>query len=147
MAGIEKVCELSGEYASSDMYWYKHNQLQILPEYRKNFRGDKGTLFVIKTDDVLLDKVGGSTMSYSEALPSYGNWRVVPTYMYFYVTKNKALFGNVKGIYNNTTNDLPTVLRKIKRLTRDYNLKVIELEKFVTREEYIALHKILRSYQ
>ena len=39
MAGIEKICEYSGEYVGYKMYDYKKNQLQILSKYRKLFRG------------------------------------------------------------------------------------------------------------
>ena len=37
MAGIEKVCEISGEHPGGDMYGYKHNHIQIMPEHRKHY--------------------------------------------------------------------------------------------------------------
>lgn len=39
MAGIEKVCEFSGDYPGWLMYGYKRNSLQVKPEYRKHFKG------------------------------------------------------------------------------------------------------------
>lgn len=46
MAGIEKVCEYSGEYPGWLMYGYKHNHIQIMPKYRKEFRGAEHTLHI-----------------------------------------------------------------------------------------------------
>lgn len=48
MAAIEKVCEFSGEYPGHDMYGYKRNHIQIMPKYRKQFRGHEAVLFVFK---------------------------------------------------------------------------------------------------
>ena len=39
MAGIEKICEYSGEYAGWEMYVFKRNNIQVLPKYRKVFKG------------------------------------------------------------------------------------------------------------
>lgn len=50
MAGAEKVCEFSGEYPSWEMYKYKRNHIQIMPKYRKEFRGKNAVLYVIKRD-------------------------------------------------------------------------------------------------
>lgn len=38
MAGIEKICELSGKYQGGRMYGWKHNHIQVCPEYRDYFR-------------------------------------------------------------------------------------------------------------
>lgn len=50
MAGIEKVCELSGEYPGHIMYTMKRNHIQVLSKYRKLFRGHKATLYIFKCD-------------------------------------------------------------------------------------------------
>jgi hypothetical protein len=41
MAGIEKICEFSGNYPGWLMYDYKHNNLQIEPQWRKYFKNTK----------------------------------------------------------------------------------------------------------
>lgn len=44
MAGIEKICEYSGNYTGPDMYSYKRNHIQVESQYRKFFRGMKAVL-------------------------------------------------------------------------------------------------------
>ena len=56
MAGIEKICEMSGHHPGGIMWSYKRNQLQIMPEYRKLFRGAKHELRI---------KVEGEYLNYS----------------------------------------------------------------------------------
>lgn len=53
MAAIEKVCEFSGDYPGWIMHKYKRNHIQIMPEYRKEFRGHKAVLYVFKRKLVL----------------------------------------------------------------------------------------------
>lgn len=60
MAGIEKVCEFSGEYPGWEMYDYKRNHIQVMPKYRKEFRGKDAVLYVVKRD--LLVDYGNFTM-------------------------------------------------------------------------------------
>lgn len=48
MAGVEKVCEFSGEYPGYEMYKYKRNHIQVMPHYRKEFRGHEAVLYVFK---------------------------------------------------------------------------------------------------
>jgi hypothetical protein len=50
MAGIEKICEFSDEYVGPEMYAHKHNHIQVLPKFRKEFRGADAVLYVIKRD-------------------------------------------------------------------------------------------------
>lgn len=50
MAGIEKVCEFSGEYPGWEMYGYKRNHIQIMPKYRKEFRGHEAVLYVFERE-------------------------------------------------------------------------------------------------
>lgn len=56
MAGIEKVCEYSGDYGAYDMYRFKQNHIQILPEFRKEFREEKSVLYVFKRRYIVVDK-------------------------------------------------------------------------------------------
>lgn len=53
MAGIEKVCEFSGEYPGWEMYGYKRNHIQIMPKYRKEFRGHEAVLFVFEREYII----------------------------------------------------------------------------------------------
>lgn len=53
MAGFEKVCDLTGEFASSEMYRYKRNHIQIIPQYRSRFKGHKAVLNFSDTEYLL----------------------------------------------------------------------------------------------
>lgn len=48
MAACEKVCEFSGEYPGHEMYNFKRNHIQIMPKFRKEFRGHKATLHIFE---------------------------------------------------------------------------------------------------
>ena len=45
MAGIEKICEYSGDYHGWLMHGWKRDHIQVCPEYRKLFRGKDSILF------------------------------------------------------------------------------------------------------
>lgn len=64
MAAIEKVCEFSGEYPSWKMYEYKRNLIQIMPKYRKLFKGADHELHIWKPEKKVR---GGRTGAYSDA--------------------------------------------------------------------------------
>ncbi len=81
MAGIEKVCEFSGDYPGYEMYRYKRNSIQVCPEYRKNFRNAKHVLVVQKAEKQEMDKYyGSSTFKESDLEYSKGTrWEVIYT--------------------------------------------------------------------
>jgi hypothetical protein len=145
MAGIEKICEFSGDYPAHEMYGYKHNQLQIMPEYRKKFRGCKAKLY-ISFDEMRWISKWGSSSSYNA---DQMNWyeppftsekdfieyhknknkdRLIKSFNYVLVTKDKSLQGQVGGEYYNYTSDLKTVKRKLKRLLRcrDLDIEIVD---------------------
>ena len=101
MAGIEKICEYSGEYGGYKMYGYKRNGLQIMPQYRKLFRGCNASLYIRKENDNLID--------------------------YCLLVRDNHLQGKVHGFYFNWTTNTKAVIRKLKRITRNYKLKVVYL--------------------
>lgn len=59
MAGIEKVCEYSGDYPGSDMYRIKRNHIQIMPEYRRLFRYQPHVLFWLTPEPKWVHRWGG----------------------------------------------------------------------------------------
>ena len=63
MAGIEKVCEVSGICGSFSMYGYKHNHIQVVPKYRKQFRKARHVLVIRPTEYRVLDKNCSSTFN------------------------------------------------------------------------------------
>jgi hypothetical protein len=103
MAGIEKVCEYSGEYPGSDMYLYKKNSLQIMPKYRKLFAGREHTLYI---EDQGVD-------------PYF------KTRHYLFCLYVPSLPGRVEGCYYNYTSCIGTVKRKLKRMLRCKSLNII----------------------
>lgn len=128
MAGIEKICEFSGDYPAWAMYGYKRNQLQIMPEYRKLFRGATHTLYVQPTRKLWLYSFGGYTeYNLSNDWFTYIMGRVVQEYEYCLVVKDERLLGRVNGRYFNTTHDIATTKRKMKRLLRTKKLNVVNV--------------------
>lgn len=152
MAGIEKVCELSGEYGYGDMYRWKRNSIQIMSKFRKLFKGANATLYVKKTPMNILIKtkgynyLSGGTDTWGlerytdrklkvclEALRKERYWlnpsdiSFVKQFIYALKVDDEELQGEVKGLYINWSTDMPTVIRKMRRLVRNYNLKVVYL--------------------
>jgi len=111
MAGIEKVCEYSGEHPGSDMYRYKRCSIQIMPKYRKLFRGCDFIFYMTKTKTLFGSK-----------------------YEYLLHVFNASLHGRVDGFYYGWSCDRSTVIRKIKRLTRDYTLEIIKVDELPERD-------------
>lgn len=144
MAAIEKVCEFSGEYPGGEMYSYKRNSLQILPKYRKKFKGAKHTLHVFKPS--LQMKLHGTSAHYSfdesdmlNYEPPFNNVaeylqykkevtkeRLVKEHYYLLEVTDPNLAGEVDGQYLNWTMDLKTTLRKMKRMLKCKKLNLIK---------------------
>ena len=145
MAAIEKICEFSGEYGSYDMYNWKRTSIQIMPHHRKKFRGCNSVLYITKKpDDIFLSEskgfkyfashLKGKTKkeikryikeNYEKGYIRNPNTKVIYRYEYWLQVENDELQGRVEGRYFETSFHLKTVIRKIKRLTRNYRLKII----------------------
>lgn len=140
MAGIEKVCEFSGEYRGPEMYAAKRNQLQVLPEYRKVFRKAQHILHIFKPKQVWFD--GSCSWDYDaqdmegyeppftseKEYVEYIKWkmkaRIVNDFDYALEVFDETLKGEVGGIYLNWSKDISSVKRKIKRLLRVQKLVI-----------------------
>lgn len=138
MAGIEKICEYSGDYPGWLMYGYKFNHIQIMPEYRKLFRGKTAKLifFKAKEENVLClrsrfgcYKLFGLGDDYKRIGRKLYRWvkdprkpdteilkpvSEAPYYEYALIVPD--LPGQVRGIYMNWSYNKGAVLRKLKRL-------------------------------
>jgi len=139
MAGIEKVCEYSGEYQGVAMYWYKRNLIQVMPKYRKLFRGKQHTLHIFKPEKLFLDKWGSMSYnpkemdSYTPPFKTIEEWEnhykaifgMRVGYSWNYYLEVPDVQGNVQGMYYNWTTDLKTVKRKLKRLLRTKQLTIV----------------------
>lgn len=139
MASIEKICEFSNEYPGYAMYKYKHNHIQIMPKYRKEFRGVEHTLHVFKPDFVFTDDEiivfydendylnhGFDTnQEYIEWMKVDRKLRLVPEYSFILEIKNPNLQGEVKGRYMNQTRDLTATKRRLKRMLRCRKLNIV----------------------
>jgi hypothetical protein len=137
MSGIETVCEFSEEYPGRDMYRYKRNLIQIMPEHRKKFRGAKARLVINKIEPLL--DMRGATMSLSPY--DLEGWvsgktgepvtmtpheylerekekkhRIVLDYTYTLIVEDPALLGQVKGKYLNWSRDISAVRRRLSRM-------------------------------
>lgn len=141
MAGIEKTCEFSGEYPGWMMYGYKHNLIQVMPEYRKRFAGAGHVLHVFAPERHWISKSGSSRRYDPQVMRSYEppftsereyqaynravfKERLVNDYDYCLVVSDTALTGRVKGCYMNSTFDLATTRRKLKRMLKCRKLNI-----------------------
>ena len=107
MAGIEKICEVSGNYPDepSDMYAYKHNHIQVLPEYRKMFKGRDAKLVFFEHKSIDTTYV-------------FSNNRLIEKKTYWYCLIVPSIEGRVNGCYFNhfTQGNKNTVIRRMRRL-------------------------------
>lgn len=138
MAGIEKVCEFSGEYVGHDMYKYKNNLIQVKPKYRKEFRGVEAKLIVFKPERYVQDKRYKWARAYHDESDNWefnnGSTFTEKDWIdklleenrfinkYDYILQVPSIQGEVSGDYIHSTYDLSTVKRKMKRLLRCRNL-------------------------
>ena len=131
MAGIEKVCEYSGDYPGGDMYAWKHNHIQICPKYRKLFRGQEATLYIEYGPKLCFKyrgRWGGSSSWFPEDAEHFEQCQGRVVKEYWYTLYVPGLPGEVEGKYLNWSTDLSTVKRKMKRLLRckKLNIKWVE---------------------
>ena len=142
MAGIEKICEYSGDYIGHKMYQYKKNSIQVLPKYYKNFK-DKYTILVFFEYPHLLN--------YAENAPSasiylskinkfipkfwtryywiwrkYGNFYEKPSLEWEYCLYVPDCKGNVDGKYFNFTQNPKKVIRNIRKIVKDFRVMKVE---------------------
>jgi hypothetical protein len=125
MAGIEKICEYSGDYPEGKMYSYKRNHIQICPQYRKLFRGAKAHVEIIKIEKQYVFKNGGCTdVRYADDFGMRGG-RIMNEYTFRLVVEDPRLAGDVSGVYVNWTFSMRQTLKRLKRMLRCRNLKVV----------------------
>jgi len=135
MAGIEKICEFSGEYPGWEMYGMKRNHIQIDKKFRELFKGADAELVVTKIEILFGKRSSSGGYSYTmvnewEILDYFDNdpyyWmdyhayheKRKPMFQYTYElrVKNPELQGRVKGVYLNWCFDFHTTKRKLKRM-------------------------------
>lgn len=146
MAAIEKVCEYSGDYPGWAMYGYKHNHIQIMPKYRKEFRGKKAVLYIVTNESILgrylisfcnnglayhmkeadykdtIVKIGKHRYDLDRGGRSWYPVKIHKETEYALVVPDMP--GEVKGIYVNNSCSMSTVKRKLKRMLRCRNLEI-----------------------
>lgn len=128
MAGIEKICEISGEHCGGNMYLYKHALIQIKPEFRKLFKNaDNGKALLHRfhpkeerpeflPKDFEIPKLQTIVNYCLEVKDPKLQGRVNGLY-YNYVIWNHKPFGNDRTSFN-------TVRRKITKLL-GYKPKIV----------------------
>lgn len=143
MAGIEKLCEYSGEYPGWHMYLHKRNHIQIMPKYRKLFRYQPHVLFWFKPKLRWINKMGGVSdfnveelswfdtpyKSISEYENDFGLRRQLE---YWYMLYVPGLPGIVNGQYVNYTVSRTSTRRRLKRMLRCKRLNEINLDCFLS---------------
>ena len=135
MAGIEKICEFSGDYPGGEMYGYKRNHIQIVPKYRKLFHGAEAHIEIERIETILEYKYGYSHWPKSFFDQEDKDWweykaslkgnKIKREYWFCLVVKDPQLQGEVEGKYYNYTTDLKDTVKRLKRMLRCRNLKVI----------------------
>jgi hypothetical protein len=125
VAGIEKICEYSGDYPGGKMYGYKRNHIQICPKYRPLFRGATAHVEIVKVEKQFVFKSGGYTdVSHAEDF-GVNRGRVMKEYTFRLVVEDPILAGDVGGVYVNWTFNMRQTLKRLKRMLRCRNLKVV----------------------
>lgn len=143
MAGIEKICEFSGDYGSYDMYSYKRDLIQIMPQYRKSFAKAEHVIHMFTPTPYFQYKKLYSRYEITEHLmnsyvPPFKNMvdliayklefedvRLVNEYDYVLEVTDDKLKGKVKGLYLNYSLDLGIFRRKMKRLLKCKKLNIV----------------------
>ena len=143
MAGIEKVCELSGEYCGWKMYGYKRNHIQVTPKKRKLFRGKEHTLYIFKPEKYWEYPFGGRTQynknemewfkipftsesEYIDYKKTVEKMRLVN--QHYFVLDVPELKGEVNGRYMESTYDLTGLKRRLKRMLRVQKLNIVHVD-------------------
>lgn len=138
MAGIDRVCEFSGESPNCPIYggsWimkrWKRNHIQIMPQYRKRFRGATARLRIVETEVNLWHKGRTSyespcvwtAVEHDESAAEYvwneqqkGNCLRIQ-YLYVLEVDDPELQGEVGGRYKEWSHDISAVIRRLRRLT------------------------------
>lgn len=143
MAGIEKVCEFSDEYIGPEMYEFKRNHIQIHPRCRKQFRGATHTLFIETVKPYFNTGLGGltqfnpesknhfdppfeSVFDYIDYVRYFYGWRLTKKFDFNLRVEDPHLAGRVDGNYWETTTDLPSLKRRLKRMLRCKELNIVD---------------------
>ena len=150
MAGIERICELTGQSNGSVMHNWKKDSVQVMPKYRKYFRDQEAmlvffaepTLVATSTDEpnLYLDILGMSipkwwTRKYWQ-YRRYGMYARFPSYTWDYVLYCPGTPGIVDGAYWNHTDNPDKVLRNITKLCP----RVSVSSEHYTLEEFMSIH-------
>lgn len=143
MAGIEKVCEYSGEHSGWKMYEYKHNLIQVMPMYRPLFKGQEHTLYIWPTDLHFVHKWGGSQSAHTKEtfIAEELKWTGKKpkgkfAQQYYFSLHVPALSGNVNGFYLNHTMDIKAVRHKIRKLLGLNSVRDLNIKKLQSMEQY-----------
>lgn len=164
MAGIEKVCEFSGDYEGHLMYPQKRDSIQVLNKHKKNFRGAKHELIVALDSKILEYKSGGYSTYYNDSYlydryvfnnekeyidyqKEKGNY-VKNRYIYCLRIFDEHLQGEVNGLYFQYSSNLTNVKRRLKRMLRCKKLNIVFLNNNFenTREDTNKGYYCIRNY-
>ena len=151
MAGIDKICEFSGDYEGWDMYPDKRDHIQVLRQYRHKFKKAKHTLFIAKGSLYYVSKRGWRTevdqryyddlgFTEEEFMKRNGYNRKCVEYIYGLSVDDPELFGRVRGVYLNYSMSISTVKRRLKRMLKT-KLNVVVLSK----SEFDSSYKRIRK--
>lgn len=136
MAGIEKICEYSGDYEGGVMYADKHNHIQVLKKHRHNFKDKDAYLFIVDKPEAdrylpslwwwVSFKLFGKYYHFS-VMPRFWSkdWWIHrlspfrPQYYrlwYHYILWVPDVPGQVEGLYYNWTYHPGKVVRNLRKL-------------------------------
>jgi hypothetical protein len=149
MAGIEKVCELSGEPCGYRMYDWKRNHIQVNTLLRKKFRGAKAVLHIYESKrkieaprtgwhtevdgdqyfkEVTLGYWYGLDVPFEKALKLHlerVGGRIVYETTYMLKVEDKHLQGQVEGEYIGYTYNVGDLKKRLIRMLRCRELKTV----------------------
>jgi hypothetical protein len=135
ISAIEKVCEFLGEHSSTEMPRYKRNHIQVMPKFRKEFRGKDHVLHIFKPEVRIQTKcksiiwIMGENYFHPYDENDYQTyqayvqgeldcWRGRLVHEYEFALEVPDLPGEVGGIYMNWTYNLRQTIKRLKRMLR-----------------------------
>jgi len=139
MAGIEKICEVTGECCGWPMYGWKTDLIQVMPKCRCVFKGQSAELFFF-TDPELVQYAESKLVfthigfgKFQVMVPMfwtsrYWHWRKWGSYCEFpdrvwtYALYVPDVRGRVNGLYTNTTRNPRRAVRKLSKLVGKGNM-------------------------
>lgn len=157
MAGIEKRCEISGDYCGWEMYGWKYNSIQVKPEFRSLFKGKDFFLVAYPCDSIYLrDSSGALCLNKEDFSKTPDSIRKTPKKTdipsdshvrwhkgkvvrgWWFCLSVPEVPGVVRGEFINHTYDMKAVLHHLRKLLGLRSIRQLKLKTYQSRDAALA---------